>query len=1045
MGAVVARVRLGHYLPMSRWAVHHPIVALIAWFALLGGIAVAAIGYGGTYNNTFALPGVQSTTAENLLTALAGKPTDTTSVQVVWSPASGSVTDPATKEAIDPTLKEIAALPFVQCVVGPYGENLGTTCPKATPTDLKAAVEAAIRAELAKKTGIPEDRLGEAATLLQEIEPLKDADPARLAALGRALPEIARLASAPKADLDALAAITPKDLQFLVGLSAADVTAALDALGGLDRFANLPPATLTALATADKADLAAFAKALPADVAGLEKVMAGIASAAAADPALAKDIAAVAKATGLTKAQVRAAATLLNEIAPLAKADPAKLAAVARALPSLASMASADKASLDALAKLTPKDLSFLVGLTKADITSVTEAFGDLAKFAQLPEATLKALAAASPKDLATFARALPKDVAEATKAMAEVKAKAAELGKAADATQAATSAVSADGKVAYATVTLSGTAPSTAEATEFVDVAMRAATDTLTVGVSGAALEGAGAGPDSSEAIGLLVAIIILLIAFGSLVAAGLPIVVAITGLVAGQLLVLLVARFMDVATFAPTLAGMIGLGVGIDYALFVMNRFNQGVRNGLEPKAAVLESVGTAGKAVAFAGSTVIVALLGMFVLRITFFNGLAVAAAVAVLMVMLSALWMLPALLSLLGRRALSLRMPWARHPKPEDPATSRWAAYGALLQRKPIIPALLSLALVGVLASPALSIQMGFPDDASEAKGSPLRVGFDLLSSGFGPGTNGPFFVAVETTKPNDFTSLATVISALEKTPGVASTIPSSGMLPLLELDKAVFGSGGTVTSVIVKPDSSPSAEQTTELLDRIRSTTAEQIESTSGATIYVGGSQAVAEDFTTVLVGALPLFLLLVVGLGFLALMLLFHSLLIPLTAAVTSLLSFAGALGVTVAVFQWGVADSLLGVTGTGPILPFLPIMVFAILFGLSMDYQVFLVTRMREEWETSHDNADAVRLGLAGSGRVVVVAATIMTSVFLSFVPTPLDTIKVFGVALASAVIIDAFIVRLVLVPSLMSMFGRANWWLPRWLDRILPTIRLE
>lgn len=266
---------------------------------LLGGIAVAAIGYGGTYNNTFALPGVQSPTAENLLTALAGKPTDTTSVQVVWSPASGSVTDPATKEAIDPTLKEIAALPFVQCVVGPYGENLGTTCPKATPTDLKAAVEAAIRAELAKKTGIPEDRLGEAAALLQEIEPLKDADPARLAALGRALPEIARLASAPKADLEALAAITPKDLQFLVGLSAADVTAALDALGGLDRFANLPPATLTALATADKADLAAFAKALPADVAGLEKVMAGIASAAAADPALAKDIAAVAKATGL--------------------------------------------------------------------------------------------------------------------------------------------------------------------------------------------------------------------------------------------------------------------------------------------------------------------------------------------------------------------------------------------------------------------------------------------------------------------------------------------------------------------------------------------------------------------------------------------------------------------------------------------------------------------------------------------------------------------------------------------------------------------------
>ena len=1030
---------------VSRWAVRRPVIALIVWLLVVIIIGASASAFGGKFNDSFALPGVQSTTAQDLLTELAGKPTDTTSVQVIWAPRSGAVTDEATKAAIEPTLQRLAALDYVTCVVGPYGKNYGTTCPKPTPTDLRAAVLEAIRSELSKKTGIPEDQLDEAAKFLDELAPLEKADPAKLAALGRALPEIAKLAQLPKADLAALAAITPADLHFIVGLSSADIEAGLSAIGGLDSFAHLPRSVLKELADTPKADLAAFAKKLPAEVRGIEKVVAGLAKAEAANPQLAALIAAVAKAAGLTKKQVKQAATLLKDIAPLAKASPAKLAAVARALPGLASMASSSKGTLDKLAKLTPKELSFLVGLTKADIDKVVAAFGDLNTFARLPASTLAGLAAASPKKLAAFAHALPKDTREATKAMAEVKAKAQELANAASATQAATSAVSQDGSVAYATVTLKGTAPSTAEATEFVNVAMTANSPTLTVGVSGSALEGAGAGPDSSQAIGLLAAIIILLITFGSIVAAGLPIVVAITGLVAGQLLVIVAARFMDVASFAPTLAAMIGLGVGIDYALFIMNRFNQAVRNGSAPKDAVLEAVGTAGKAVAFAGTTVMVALLGMFVLRINFFNGLAIAAAAAVLMVMLSALWMLPALLSLLGTKALSIRMPWARHPKPEDPAASRWAKYGTLLQRMPLVPVILSLVIIGVLASPALSMEMGFPDDGSEAKGSPLRVGFDLMSTGFGPGTNGPFFVAVQMQKPDDYTALAQVITALEKTPGVASTIPSSGMLPLLELDKQVFGIDGKVTSVIVKPATPPSSEDTTALLDRIRGTTAPEIATQSGATIYVGGAQAVAEDFTTVLTGALPVFLLLVVGLGFLALMLLFHSLVIPLTAAVTSLLSFAGALGVTVAVFQMGVGDALLGVTGTGPILPFLPIMVFAILFGLSMDYQVFLVTRMREEWERSHDNSDAVRLGLAGSGKVVVAAATIMTCVFLSFVPTPLDTIKLFGVALASAVIIDAFLVRLVLVPSLMSLFGRANWWVPKWLDRILPTIKLE
>jgi RND superfamily putative drug exporter len=946
---------------MSSWAVRRPLLALILWVVVLVGIGMAAAATDGRFNDSFALPGVQSTVAQDLLTELEGTTSADATAKVIWSPASGKVTDRSTREAIRPTLQRLAELEFVSCVVGPYGDDYGRTCPTATPVDLRRAVLAAFREELAKKTGIPADRLSEAAGLLDRIEPLEDADPRSLAQLARALPAMARLAQAAAPVLDVMGTPSADDLRFLVGIKASDVRAAIDAVQAADTIADLPPALLAA-------------------VPGLPKV------------------------------------------------------------------AEAARPTLDALAKLTPSDLAFLEGLTESDIQTVTDALGGLQKFAQLPPETLKQLAEADPSHLAALASALPSDVTKAADLMAQVKKKAEVLAKAATATQAATSAISPDERVAYATVTVVGPSLTARHADRVLQEVAAANTEALTVGAQGSVLESGVGGPDSSQGVGLLIAIIILLLVFGSLVAAGLPIVVAITGLIAGQLLVVIAAHFMDVATFAPSLAAMIGLGVGIDYALFIMNRFTQASRSGKEPRDAALEAVGTAGKAVAFAGTTVIIALLGMFVLRINFFNGLSVAAAAAVLMVMASALWMLPALLSLLGSKSLAIRMPWARHPRPFDPQASRWARYGALLQRAPAIPAVLALALVGLLASPALGMQLGFPDDSSQAKGSPLRTGFDLLSAGYGPGVNGPFYIAVEVPKKHDYSALRSTIEELARTPGVASTVPTAGMLPLMEADKQGFGGrGDRITSVIVQPTTTPSDARTAALLDRIRSTTAQEIKEKSGTVIYVGGSQAVSEDFTSVLESALPVFLLLVVGLGFLALMLLFHSLLIPLTAAFTSLLSFAGALGVTVAVFQNGVADSLLGVTGTGPILPFLPIMVFAILFGLSMDYQVFLVSRMREEWDVSKDNSDAVRLGLAGSGRVVVAAATIMISVFVSFIPTPIETIKLFGVALAAAVFIDAFIVRLVLVPSVMSLFGRANWWLPRWLDRVLPRIRLE
>ncbi len=608
-------------------------------------------------------------------------------------------------------------------------------------------------------------------------------------------------------------------------------------------------------------------------------------------------------------------------------------------------------------------------------------------------------------------------------------------------------STVSPDGHVAYATITFpnAGADVTTEDATVILEEAKALRSDALEVGANGQVLEFAGQEPPSSEGIGILVAIVILLIAFGSIVAAGLPIIVALVGLATGQLAVLIAANFLDVATFAPTLAAMIGLGVGIDYALFVMNRYRQAVLAGREPKVAALEAVETAGRAVLFAGGTVIIALLGLFVLRINFFNGLAVAAGVTVLLVMLSALWFLPALLSLLGNKALAWRLPWGKKPGTVHGEGKAWTHYGHLLQKRPIIPAVISIGIVILLAIPLFSLRQGFSDDSGKPAGSLARVAFDLRAEGFGPGVNGPFLVAVQLPEDGDVEGYSEIVKGLAATEGVAATQPSVGVLPLVAQNPARFGLDGDVAVIAVIPSTSPQDEATSELLERLRTQTNPPLEESTGSQIYVGGTQAVTSDFTSVLVSALPLFLLIVVGLGFLALMLLFRSIVIPLTAAITSLLSFAAAMGITVAVFQWGWLNGILGVPGTGPIFPFLPIMVFAILFGLSMDYQVFLVSRMQEEWHKTGDNRAAVRRGLGGSGRVVVIAALIMTSVFLAFVPSTISIIKTFGIALASAVIIDAFLIRLVFVPAFMSILGKSNWWVPAWLDRILPTLHIE
>lgn len=614
----------------------------------------------------------------------------------------------------------------------------------------------------------------------------------------------------------------------------------------------------------------------------------------------------------------------------------------------------------------------------------------------------------------------------------------------------AALSPISADGQVAYATVTLvgDGTNVPTADLRTMLDDVEALNSAELQVGAIGSILDLATAPPASSEAVGVLVAIIILLIAFGSVVAAGIPIVVAVFGLTVGQMLILVVARFMDVATFAPTLAAMIGLGVGIDYALFVLNRYRQAVLAGHDPKDAAMESVNTAGRAVQFAGITVIFALLGLFVLGISFFNGLSLAAAFTVFSVMISALWLLPAMLSLMGTKALAIRMPWATKKKMEKKTHQEgrvFMRYAHFLQKRPLIPTLLALALVLFLAIPTLSLRLGFADASGKADDDPQRIAYDLMAEGFGPGFNGPFYAAVVLPEPGDTEAYAAAVTQLAQTPGVAGTVPTVEMLPLVFADPTSFSPDGRVGSVLITPESAPQDEATSELLTQLRTVTDPAILASTGATVYIGGSQAITQDFTTVLTDALPVFLGVVILLGFLALMVLFRSIVVPLTAAVTSLLSFAAAMGITVAVFQWGWLSGVLGVSGTGPIFPFLPVMVFAILFGLSMDYQVFLVSRMQEEWGRTQDNLASVRRGLAGSGRVVAIAAAIMSSVFLAFVPSPDSTIKLFGIALASAVLIDAFVVRLILVPSFMSMLGRSNWWLPGWLNRILPTIKMD
>ncbi len=593
---------------------------------------------------------------------------------------------------------------------------------------------------------------------------------------------------------------------------------------------------------------------------------------------------------------------------------------------------------------------------------------------------------------------------------------------------------VSEDGTVGRASVTFSDPQESVdVEAVgSLIDDVEAAQSASLDVGVGGQVIDFAGSEPPKSELLGVGVALVILLLMFGSLVGAGLPILTALLGLSVGLGAVTFAARFMDIATFGPTLAAMIGLGVGIDYSLFVINRYRQAADVGRDPKEAAYEAVNTAGRAVVFAGTTVIIALMGLFVLRINFMNGLAVGASLTVLAVMLTAVTLLPAVVSLLGRHVFAIRMPWARHraPHPEGKALARW---GQALQGRPWLYGGAALIFMLLLSAPVLAMQQGFPDASGKAEDNTQRIAYDLTSEGFGPGANGPLLVVVDVPDEGDLTGAEALSTAIGEDAGVAFASPPQPT------------PSGEYAVISVQPTTGPQDQATSATLERLRTDVIPGAVSGGGGVAYVGGQTAIIEDFGQVLVDALPLFLLVVVGLGFLTLLVLFRSVIVPLVGVVASLLSFGAALGATVAVFQWGHLAGLFGVTGTGPILPFLPVMLFAILFGLSMDYQIFLVSRMQEEWTRTHDNRVSVRRGLAGSGRVVAAAAAIMASVFVSFVFGDDNTIKMFGLALSVAVLLDAFVVRLVLVPALLTVIGSANWWLPQWLAKRLPAVHIE
>ena len=633
---------------------------------------------------------------------------------------------------------------------------------------------------------------------------------------------------------------------------------------------------------------------------------------------------------------------------------------------------------------------------------------------------------------------------------------------------------VSPDGTVAFARLVLEErqAGPNRlAAASEIVDL-RAAAPDGVRVELGGDLF--VDFEPPQSETIGLAAAVFILLLAFGSVLAVGLPIGVALFGIGTGVALIGITGHLVDMPDFTLTLALMIGLGVGIDYALFIVTRYRERLALGDDPETATVLAIDTAGRAVLFAGTIVIISMLGMLLMGVPFIRGLGIGSALAVLTTMIASLTLLPAFLGFAGRRidlttwsavialvifnvgllafalgvqamlpvglavALvivvagrfvpSLRRQAPIH-QPSDATTNVWHRWSRAVQRHPWRGVIGGLVVLLVLAAPVFSMRLGNSDNGNLPENQTARGAYDLLAEAFGPGFNGPLLLALDLPAGTGETELGAVATAIAADPGVAFVAPA----------QVVPDAGVAFWQVV--PISGPQDEATTDLIDRLR----DDVIPTTGLDVLVGGNTAIFADFSDYLAGRLPIFVGTVLLLSFVLLMAVFRSVLVPLKAVVLNLLSIAASYGVVVAVFQWGWGGSLIGIGKGGPIEAFIPMMLFAIVFGLSMDYEVFLLSRMREEYDRTGDNASAVADGLAATARVITSAAAIMVFVFGSFLLEDLRQIKLFGLGLAIAVFIDATVVRMVLVPATMELLGNRNWWLPGWLARLLPKIDVE
>jgi putative drug exporter of the RND superfamily len=594
---------------------------------------------------------------------------------------------------------------------------------------------------------------------------------------------------------------------------------------------------------------------------------------------------------------------------------------------------------------------------------------------------------------------------------------------------------ISRDGRTAYATVDFAKQANNLAKAdiTRVIDAAKAARAPGLNVQLGGQAIEQTEQTPlGVSSTVGVLAAAVVLFIAFGSLLAMLLPILTAIAGVGGGLMAIAPLTHTMNVVDFAPILGALIGLGVGIDYALFIVTRYRRGLQSRLTPEEAAVKAIDTSGRAVLFAGSTVCIALLGILVLGVSFLNGLAVASALTVVFTVLAAITLLPALLGVFGMRVLSRRQRHRLSAQAHAPGPlGLWARWSGTVERRPAILAVAAAAVMLILAIPVLSLRLGSSDQGNDPSSHTTRQAYDLLADGFGPGINGPLLLIAETSSPADAAALRTLEADLPKVADVTSV-------------RQIAATSGTEI-IQVTPGTSPEAKATSDLISTLRNDIIPAAERSTTLRVYIGGVTATFADFATVVDAKLPWFILTIVGLSFLLLVVAFRSLLIPGTAAVMNLLAAAATFGVLTAFFQWGWGTDAFGLGKAGPVEAFLPVVTLAILFGLSMDYQVFLVSRMNEEWVHGRRNSDAVRTGQVETARVITAAATIMICVFLTFSFLGARDVAEFGIGLAAAVALDAFILRTALVPAAMHLFSNANWWLPRWLDRRLPHLAIE